>query len=678
MARLRNESSAQPPATKAPTRRAALREKTNTTHPNIPVYENDGNTEGLVKDAKPKRGRPKKMQQEPEEYVMAGGLGPRSDAPASDMQTTTDELAKSDAVPQPPPKANRRPPRTVKKIVQSEEQAKVLEGLKELMEATAREKRAKLANGVEPATSTSAVPSSDQANSKPKASRKSKEATERSEFSLSPSPPPPGKLNSVNGKRASIAQPGSAMKVQNTPTVETSIMALKNFKRRPRQPSMLQMVQQRTASARPSITNTSTAMYQTAAEDQSVFDLDLDTDEEDDFAPEAEGTPLNARKPTRLSSASNTQFASARSKAAAANTTSIAKKRKSDNIDVSSGSLTGLRSKRQKPAADSGEDEESIVVAAKPAATRTSSVRAGTPQPLETSDVQVANSPSSTPPTEPSSTRHSTSRVEVEEELLVPSTEREGRDDEDEAEEELEMAIDGLNGTMAEPISSSPARITNAPPSTDAPPMTQVSPAPAKSKPTRRRREQLVATSTLQSLLPKRRQPLRPRERRTEYNMESDADEDSALDASHLEEDEDELGGSLRRPAKTALPRPSRATGGKGGRPGKATKTKSDTAKKKASTAAARKATAAAKGKKVPKTYGRAPAASDKENDEDYESPDEEEESTLPEISISMDDAVQSRELEDAKKRFAEVDDWDMEFESMSQEFHRSSSQEWR
>lgn len=676
MARLRNESSAQPPATKAPIRRAALREKTNTTHSNIPVYENDGNTEGLVKDAKPKRGRPKKMQQEPEEYVMAGGLGPRSDAPASDMQTTTDELAKSDTVPQPPPKANRRPPRTVKKIVQSEEQAKVLEGLKERMEATAREKRAKLANGVEPATSTSAVPSSDQAKSKPKASRKSKEATERSEFSLSPSPPPPGKLNSVNGKRASIAQPGSAMKVQNTPTVETSMMALKNFKRRPRQPSMLQMVQQRTASARPSITNTSTAMYQTAAEDQSVFDLDLDTDEEDDFAPEAEGTPLNARKPTRLSSASNTQFASARSKAVGPKTISASRKRKSDDIDVSSGSLTGLRSKRQKPVADSGEDEESIVVASKPAAPRTSSVRAGTPQPLETSDVQVANSPSSTPPTEPSSTRHSTSRVEVEEELLVPSTEREGHNDEDGAEDELEIASDGPNGTMAEPISSSPARIMNAPPSTDAPPMTQVSPAPPKSKPTRRRKEQLVATSTLQSLLPKRRQPLRPRERRAEYNMESDTDEDSALDASHLEEDEDELGGSLRRPAKAAVPKASKRSGEKRGRPAKAKK--SDTARTKASSAAARKATASTKGKKVLKTYGRAPAASDKENDEVYESPDEEEESTLPEISISMDDAVQSRELEDAKKRFAEVDDWDMEFESMSQEVHRSSSQEWR
>lgn len=669
MARLRNASSAQPPATKAPTSRAALREKTNTTRPSIPIYENDGNTEGLVKDAKPKRGRPKKTQQEPEEYVMAGGLGPRSDAPASDMQTTTDELAKSDAVPQPPPKANRRPPRTVKKIVQSEEQAKVLEGLKERMEATAREKRAKQTNSAEPATSTSAVPSFDQATSKPKASRKSKEAVERSEFSLSPSPPPPGKLNSVNAKRASIAQPGSAMKVQNTPTVETSMLALKNFKRRPRQPSMLQMVQQRTASARPSITNTSTAMYQTAAEDQSVFDLDLDTDEEDDFAPEAEGTPLNARKPTRLSSASNTQFASARSKAIGATSTLTSKKRKSDNINVSSGSLTGLRSKRQKAASDSA-DEENIVVAAKPPAARTSSVRAGTPQHLETSDVQVANSPSSTPPTEPLSTRHSTSRVEVEEELLVPSTEREGHNDEGEAEDELEFATGGPNGTMAEPISSSPARMMNPPPSTDAPPMTQVSPAPVKSKPTRRRKEQLVATSTLQSLLPKRRQPLRPRERRTEYNMESDTDEDSPLDASHLEQDEDELGGSLRRSAKSALPKSFRATGGKGGQAAKATKT--TTAKKKASTAAA-------KGKKVPKTYGRAPpAASDKENDEDYESPHEEEESTLPEFSISMHDAVQSRELEDAKKRFAEVDDWDMEFESMSQEFHRSSSQEWR
>ena len=47
-----------------------------------------------------------------------------------------------------------------------------------------------------------------------------------------------------------------------------------------------------------------------------------------------------------------------------------------------------------------------------------------------------------------------------------------------------------------------------------------------------------------------------------------------------------------------------------------------------------------------------------------------------------MDDALaESKELERARRKFAEVDEWDMEFESMSFEEeggHRSSSQQWR
>ncbi|CAK4031344.1 Hypothetical predicted protein [Lecanosticta acicola] len=677
MARLRNATTAQQPTTEAPTRRAALKEKTNTSSAKIPVYENDGNTEGLVKDVKPKRGRPRKVQQNAEEFVMAGGLGPAtSDAPVSapnETAITTNELTKSDIAPAPVAKPNRRPQRIVKKIVQSEKQAQVLEGLKKRMEATAREKHTKQTIEPAPATSDIVLPSSDRTATKPSGSRKSKEPVERSEFSISPSPPPPGKLSTTKGKRTSMALAGSAMKVQNTPTVESSMMALKNFKRRPRQPSMLQMVQQRAASAQPSVANT--AVFDTAAEDPSTFDLDLSTDEEDDFDPEAEGTPLNASKTTRLSSASTKQSASARVKAAEAKAKIESRKRKSDSVDVSSGAVNAPHAKKPRPAEDA-DDSDNIVVTPKPAAVPTSSARAETPQRVETSDIQVANSPSSTPPTEPSSVRQSVRAPQVEDSFVVPSTEREDEEDRTPTGVAYKAALDEPNGTMAEPISSSPA-VMDAPQSTDifADPNTQVSPGPLKSKPKRKQKQQHVATSMLQSLLPRRRQPLRPRERKSAYDMEADSDEDTPLDASHLEEDEDELGEDLRQPSKPKSSKTSRTTGGK---PGRSKKSDTTTKKKTATAAAARKSSAAPRNKKGLRTYGRAPTISDKENDDYQSAGEDEEESTLPEISMSMQEAVQSKEIEDAKKKFAEVDQWDMEFESMSQEFHRSSSQEWR
>ncbi|KAL5119162.1 hypothetical protein ACEQ8H_002869 [Pleosporales sp. CAS-2024a] len=75
-------------------------------------------------------------------------------------------------------------------------------------------------------------------------------------------------------------RPPSAMKVGATPAHEASILALTNFKRRPRQPSLLRMVQQNT---------------DVEDNDQSGLD-DTDNLDFDDFLPHAESTPLNLRK----------------------------------------------------------------------------------------------------------------------------------------------------------------------------------------------------------------------------------------------------------------------------------------------------------------------------------------------------------------------------------------------
>jgi hypothetical protein len=75
-------------------------------------------------------------------------------------------------------------------------------------------------------------------------------------------------------------RPPSAMKVGATPAHETSILALTNFKRRPRQPSLLRMVHQTTD-----------------IEDNDLDDLgDLE-----DFHPDAESTPLHAQKSAPVS-----------------------------------------------------------------------------------------------------------------------------------------------------------------------------------------------------------------------------------------------------------------------------------------------------------------------------------------------------------------------------------------
>lgn len=75
-------------------------------------------------------------------------------------------------------------------------------------------------------------------------------------------------------------RPPSAIKIGATPAHEASILALTNFKRRPRQPSLLRMVQQHT---------------DVEDNDQSNLD-DTDNFEFDDFLPHAESTPLNVRK----------------------------------------------------------------------------------------------------------------------------------------------------------------------------------------------------------------------------------------------------------------------------------------------------------------------------------------------------------------------------------------------
>ncbi|KAI7020036.1 hypothetical protein KC327_g10057 [Hortaea werneckii] len=706
MARLRSAPSTHPPSpAKAQPKRQALREKTNTTRASqAPVYADDGHTEGLVKTAKTRRGRPKKATQDEDELVMTGGLGGQedNDAPRSDVVTTTDELSKSDGPPPPTAKkanGGRRPPRMTRKPVQSEAQSQVMAGLKKRMEETAQQeaegKKTRSAH-VEREATEQAAPSKPT----PRRSISTRQSTStaregQSELSLTASPPPSGKANTVQARRSSVAPPSSVIRPQNTPAAETSILALKNFKRRPRQPSMLAMVQQRTT--RPSAVNVAPEV-----DDPSVFDLALgqSEDEEDDFRPEAEGTPMHASKAKRVSSVSSKkkQGTSPAVNTEAKPTTAHSKKRNSGAMDTSMSALGALRAKRQRQSLPAPNMEGDVVASTLSAASPQQVSQPGAPsQPQADSEVQVINSSPSSSPLSETSERNRTEQ-NVAGEYVVPSTEQEHEEDlygatppRSSLRQQQQSAIlpeeepeqDVPNATMAEPASSSPLPhdpFDVAEPDVYADPLSQITQQPPEPERQVRSKKKAkpLSTANLQALLPKRRAKPRPRHRTTEYDFTSDDDEESELDAAHLDEDEDELGGRMRRRTSAASKgrksaAPSTKSKSRGGRSAQA-------ARKSSAAPPARKSTAATgkTRKGQPKTYGRAGNASDKENEDAYESLDEDGDDTTDLPAVDMRQVAKSKELEEAKRKFEEVDGWDMEFESMSQDDHRSSSQAWR
>jgi hypothetical protein len=479
------------------------------------------------------------------------------------------------------------------------------------------------------------------------------------------------------------------------PAVETSMLALKNFKRRPRQGSMLEMVRKRRSSVQASLIS-ARPQQDDDVEDTSVFDLGSASEGEDVFAPEAEGTPLQASK-TRKST-STRKSVSAR-KSVAATTPAVKRtKRKSDDLESPHSALEALRAKHRKSEAPPVEDEPlpSIDDDEQQPIVHNTSDHEASPMPNQvTSDVQVINSsPESTPPTEPSSTRKIPGTEEAD--FAVPSTEEQERlhilqhdalEDEPEEEEEEEEDLDTPNATMAEPASSSP----NGSPIPDtqrtdiyADPLTQLSPPPPEPAKTRskgnNKKPTAMSTATLRALLPRRTQRPQPRPKRTEYDISSDEEDDAtAFDTTHLEDDEDELGGRTRR--QTRAPAPSKGGGRKPSAAASKSKSKSTTSTRKPSAPAPppakTKYKSKTKAKPTTRTYGRAAittTTSDKEN----EASSSENDTEQAETSMSMREVAQSKELEEARRKFAEVDNWDLTFESMSNEDHRSSSQGWR
>jgi hypothetical protein len=365
-------------------------------------------------------------------------------------------------------------------------------------------------------------------------------------------------------------RPPSAMKVGATPAREASILALTNFKRRPRQLSSLRMMQQHTD-----------------AEDNDQSGLD-DTDnlDFDDFLPHAESTPLNVRK-----------------------NASEAETRNDSGTQVSSSGSRGVKRKL------------SPVV-----------------------QVPRSSPPCDSPPgTNVESVRSSSSSLPE----IMPSREEVVAQTQDEAEP--------LSDTFAPPMSSSPVREVSRPVQTpvqarntrkvrssEKAPTYNESDAEETETPAKAKRKSKskplpnMSTAQLKSLLPRRRnRTLRDRD---EFDMDSS-------EATPVDSDQDEL----------QLPDPrsrQRTAAGKLATP-------------KATRKTARGKKAAAAKTKASKTYSRR-ISSDKENDA-TNAADEPTEASVIE---------HSEKLEAIRKKFEEVDKFELEFETV--EYATTSSSPFR
>jgi hypothetical protein len=404
----------------------------------------------------------------------------------------------------------------------------------------------------------------------------------------------------LEARRQSTQQqpPPSALKAQGTPAVETSILALANFKRRPRQPSIIRMVQQ------------TSELGNQSDFDETLRDLDDTLRDFDEFNPDDESTPLHLSK------------------------------RKSDSFLVSKSLRKSAvehpnSSSRKRKHAD--EDDEIQVPRSSP---------------------PLASSPPRNAHRIPTDSRESVSSSVPEQ--AIPSTEQGIQ-----SEAELERYSD----TMAPPLSSSdmssPPRPRNVPKSRpEKRRKTSTQPEATTSRKTRLKKAPTISTAALQSLLPRARNQKRNTSKIDTYEIPSSDSAEVNVESMLVDSDDDELAQPTRRQrgmkATTRTPI-SKVDGNK-------------VRKKKGvlkSPAPLSKSLALTTKEKRRRTYGRPQA--EKENDDsmvisDDNSNSGEDEDEGGKNAKHRDSGVgmaASEELKAARKKFEEVDQWEMEFESV-------------
>nr|POE54492.1 hypothetical protein CFP56_41430 [Quercus suber] len=676
MARLRSArgASTSPPRVQNKTRQA-LREKTNTTdtRAKVHVYENDGDTAELVKTVRSRRRLPPGSR-DSGDMLMAGGLGALERQPNGAIneapRASVNNCLGDGRSEQENARTHRGPSRISKTPASRMAQSRAKEALMKRVGDLAKRTSTSTDNARAP--SMELLRSSERSQGGAPATVSTRHSASKLELygdSLSLSSPPSDKSNSARNGHSSFKQQGSILRQRNTPAAEASVLVLKHFKRRPRQHSMLHLVQQHANNA------ALQAPTETLPDDASPYNLppDSEIDEvEDDFLPDAEGTPVQRlkSKPSKSSDEVSTSRRGERH-------VQSSSKRKAEGVESPPSRHVAHNSKRRRSTLENAgtglHDElpsESLTFMSSPRSQ-------ASPQHRMISVVQVINSsPLSARFSVPSSpeAQHDNTNPKI----TIPSTEEQqgsvelGVQSKD-VHRGLNDAHEPPNGTMAEPASSSP------PPEGHAMPLSkEVESVDCNAKPANklgqrakaRSKAKPLSSAALQSLLPKRRQRTKPRVRRSEYDIAGSEDRSSQNDG-ELATDEDELNLRPRRRQTTSHStknRPSTTARGKP-RPSKV----APVTKRKTPAAPSRKP--AATSRSAIKTYGR---TSDRENDDQDFTDDEQEDvsSALPEIS--MYEATKSKELEDMKRKFAEIDSLDMDFETVDLEDRRSSSSQWR
>lgn len=444
--------------------------------------------------------------------------------------------------------------------------------------------------------------------------------------------------------------PGSAVKAQGTPATERSVLALTKFKKRRRQGSLLRMMQQSDAED----TGGDDSMDDSAA----TLDYSLG-----DFEPDHEGTPLNLGRAGSMAAAlpgSEPRTSSSRKRKLAERDETMERStvqvpRSSppvmedqvvaDGEETSSENLYSEASEAQQMVVDTQpEPQEDEEVTTNKAAIETAAPQRST-SPLSSipAELEPEEAPAKRPRRAAARTTKSTGRAARRASTVDP---------EDHA---------------ADPLSSSELE-------SDTATETPISMRTSRKKTNSRKQKVLsLSTATLQSLLPRRRKKLATRSAKTatvgtfEIPSSSEAEEEEVEVES---DDEDEL------------QRPPAATKGRG-RKNVAARTLDSTVRSKKQPKTTATATAAKDkpGKKrLSRTYGR--RSSDKENqDADasmyVRSGGESDGDDDVVETREMREKTKSKELEAAARKFKEIDEWEMEFESVDMG-GASASSPWR
>ena len=390
-------------------------------------------------------------------------------------------------------------------------------------------------------------------------------------------------LSAVQSRRPSLVSRG-----HQTPLAHSSTLGAAMFKKRPRQPSLLQMVQ-----------SSQTVQSELGDDDEDLYD----------FRPDDESTPLDKSRTQShgLGSSSSRRTSGSRKRKLAMPEVQVPASQ-STNIPSSPSAVLS-----QPLAQESGSDqqeEESTAELALPQRHTSQDL----PQEIF-SDTLAPPQSSSSPP--PARSKGSTARKASAQNALTSKTSK-----------------------RHQPNDVASSRVPNATTSTTTSPVRQ----PLKP----------LTTATLQNLLPRRRTRQRPQKGAYDISSSSEVE----LDTTHLGEDEDELSfqatSKLRRKTKT----PAR--------------TIPPFSKKRAAKATAKQTPAGGeKGKRVSRTYTRkklseSDAGSGGEEDED----DSLGPASLKKLSKGKGegefDGKTKEEMVRLAAKFAEVDDYALEFEDMT------------